>query len=304
MAALEALAARQLGLLTLEQLLGSGLSARMIGTRVERGELIAVRRRVYRLAGARPTWEQCLLAAILAAPVGAVASHLAAARVWRMRGIDADLLEVSYLRRLQLDGVWTHRTRTLIPADVTQRGAIPVTTAARTLVDLSSVVPATILGRALDESVRADQTTLVAVDRCARRLRTAHRTRDLSVIRELIAERGDGPELGDSPLETKILAWIREAGLPDPETQYRVRLGGKQRRLDAAYPDLRIAMEFNGWSEHGKRSALEPDLTRRNDIEVDGWLLLEFAHRHTRSEVVGTVRAARAAQATRLRRPA
>ena len=302
MAAIETPAARQLGLLTRDQLLGAGLTDRMIGTRVERGELVRVRSAVYRLAGASPTWEQCLLAAILAAPAGTVASHLAAARVWHLRGIDSDCLELTSPRRVQLRGVVTHKARSLIGPDVTQRRSIPVTTAARTLVDLSGIVPGAILGRALDEALRVDQTTLVAVERCAQRLASAHGRRSLRAIRVLLDDRRDGPELGDSPLETKILAWIREAGLPDPVTQYRLRLGGIPLRLDAAYPDLRIAIEFQGWHEHGKRSAFEPDLTRRNMIGVDGWLLLEFAHRHTRAEVVETVRAARSTQATRLRR--
>ena len=304
MTPLEVLANKQLGLVTTGQLGGIGLSTRKIAYRVERGSLVRVRRGVYRLAGARPTWDQCLLAAILAAPDGTVASHLAAARIWRMRGIDGDALELTGTRQTELEGVVLHRVRHIAGGDTTQRGLIPVTTAARTLIDLSAVVPSAVLGRALDEALRAGQTTLAAVESCAQRLVTARGHRSLGLVREFVADRRDGPALGDSPLETKIFAWIREAGLPDPETQYRVRLGGRWRRFDAAYPDLRIAMEFHGWQEHGKRSAFEPDLTRRNLIEVDGWLLLEFAHRHRRIEVIDTVRAARSAQAMRLSLPA
>ena len=304
MTPLEVMASKQLGLVTTEQLGGLGLSTRKIAYRVEQGSMIRVRRGVYRLAGARPTWEQCLLAALLAAPTGSVASHLAAARIWRMRGINGEMFELTCTRDARLEGVVSHRAHDLARDDITRRGMVPVTAAARTLVDLSGVVPGGILGRALDEALRADQTTLVAVERCALRLLPAHGRRSLRSIRELITDRREGPELGDSPLESKILGWIRADGLPDPVTQYRLYLRGKQRRVDAAYPELRIAMEFNGWGEHGKRSAVGPDLTRRNAIEIDGWLLLEFADDHRRDEVITTVRAAREAQAMRFAAPA
>jgi hypothetical protein len=297
MPSLDRVASRQHGLVTRAQLHEAGLSARQVERAIARRALLPVRKGVHRLAGSRPTWEQCLHAAVLAAPEGAAASHFAAARLWGLRGLTTDCLELAAPGRVRLAGVFVHDRIRLPKRDVSKRQGIPVTTVARTLCDLASVVDPRVLGRALDEAVRSGQVTLAEVAACLARRGSAYKVQP---IRRLLADRAVGPALGESPLETKILRWLREGGLPDPKVQHRVRLAGRERRFDAAYPELHIAMEFHGWGEHGKRSAFEPDLTRRNEIEVAGWLLLEFADRHSKDEVIATVTAARAAQERRL----
>ena len=293
-------ARRQLGLLSSADLAEAGLTPRQIDHRHTAGLLIRVRRGVYRLPGVTPSWEQVLRAAIMAGPAGSVASHLAAARLHRLRGVDSEQLEITVTGHCRLAGVQVHQTVHLHGSDVTRLRSIPVTTAARTLCDLSGVVPVSVLGRAVDECLRGDL-SLTALERCEARLRELGGPRQLTAIRELIESRRDGPELGDSPLEGRVLAWLREAGLPDPATQFRFRRGRRpDERFDLAYPDLCIAIELTGWYEHGKREALEHDQSRRNGHEIAGWMVLEFADRHSRSEVIETVTRAREAQQQRL----
>ncbi len=69
-------------------------------------------RGVYAIAGTPPSWEQSVMAAVLAAGDGAVASHSTAGALWGLPNFDRDQLEVSTARRDQrrLDGVVTHRT--------------------------------------------------------------------------------------------------------------------------------------------------------------------------------------------------
>jgi hypothetical protein len=83
--AVDKVAGRQLGLITLDQLLATGLSLPQVHRRVAAGIIIPFRRGVYRLAGAPQTWEQAVLAAALAAGRGAVISHATAAAVWNLR---------------------------------------------------------------------------------------------------------------------------------------------------------------------------------------------------------------------------
>jgi hypothetical protein len=144
--------------------------------------------------------------------------------------------------------------------------------------------------------------TLAQIRRCSDRLVVHHGPRRFGPIRDLVAARQAGPALGDSVLEGRLLAWLREAGLPDPVTQFRVSAGPKRYRFDAAYPDLHIGIEMLGWYEHGKRSAMEPDLSRRNRIGIAGWLILEFAAHHSRSEIIDTIIDARAEQQARIGR--
>ena len=297
---LDRLVRRQRGLLVTTDLTTVGLSRRQVERRKASGQLIPVRRGVYRLPGVAGSWEQALLAAVMVAPAGSAASHLAAARLHHLRGIASEQLEITSPNQCRLDGVRVHRSVHLPAADVTRIHSIAVTTTARTLCDLAGLVPISALGRALDECLRG-ALTLTALERSATRLADAGGRHRLAPILELLAARRTGPELGDSVLEGRVLAWLREADLPDPVTQYRFRRGKRpDDRIDLAYPDLKIAIELSGWYEHGKREALEHDQSRRNRHEVAGWMVLEFADRHSRSEVLETVTRAREAQLRRL----
>lgn len=85
---MDGLARTQHGLVTRRQLLDAGLSPSTIKRWVSAGRLIVVYRPVYRLAGSPPSWEQRILAAVLAAGDGSVASHRSAARLWGVLDTD------------------------------------------------------------------------------------------------------------------------------------------------------------------------------------------------------------------------
>src|SRR6478609_3756985 len=85
MAEIERLAARQHGLVTLEQLIRLGFSVDMVRARVARGEFVRVHRGLFRLRGALTTWHQSLMAAVL----------LGGARRLRLARVSSASLEVS-----------------------------------------------------------------------------------------------------------------------------------------------------------------------------------------------------------------
>ena len=66
-----------------------------------------------------------------------------------------------------------------------------------------------------------------------------------------------------------------EAGLPTPQVNWSVKdLGGREiYRLDLAWPDLRIAVEYNGHAAHSGRE--EADAARTLDLERRGWIVIE-----------------------------
>ncbi|MGZ8765936.1 MAG: hypothetical protein ACXW2C_09630, partial [Acidimicrobiia bacterium] len=78
-------------------------------------------------AGVPPSWEQSVLAAVLAVGEGAVASHSTA--LWGLPNIGRVYLEVSTARpdQRRLRGVLTHRTTTFLTAEHTVRAGIAVT---------------------------------------------------------------------------------------------------------------------------------------------------------------------------------
>jgi hypothetical protein len=73
------IAARQLGLITRRQALDAGITPGEIRWRAATGRWNVIRFGVFAVAGAPPSWEQRVLAAVLAGPPGTVASHFSAA---------------------------------------------------------------------------------------------------------------------------------------------------------------------------------------------------------------------------------
>ena len=136
-----ALAARQHGLgdVRADARRGAGLQARSRGE-WRRGVLHRVARGVYAVGHVALSREGTFLAAVLEAGKGAALGHLAAAEHWEVRRYRAPLIDVVVpSRRRVRTATRIHRT-TLHPRDVTTHKGIPVTTIARTLVDLTDVL--------------------------------------------------------------------------------------------------------------------------------------------------------------------
>lgn len=294
---LDDIATSQYGLVAREQLLAQ-LSVDQIEARIGARHLIPVRPAVYRLVGAPTSWEQRLLAVCLSS--GAVGSHRSAARVWGIAGIPGIRLEVSVPvgRRVRLDGVRAHRSTLLRSDFVTVERGIPVTTVARTLVDLSAVTSDERVRLAVDDALRHDLVSLAELTRCFESLAGRGRRR-VARFRQVLEARQPGYDPGDSELEARVARWLVAGGLPAPVAQHPVRGHDHRYRLDLAYPDLQIAIELDGWSAHGTRSAFDHDRARGNDLELAGWTLLRFTSASTRDGVVGTVRSAREAATSR-----
>jgi hypothetical protein len=68
-------------------------------------------------------------------------------------------------------------------------------------------------------------------------------------------------------------------GLPAPQLQYRVDLPAGPICLDAAWPELKIAVEFDGAAFHGNLEARERDLRRDAALAALGWVVLRFGFR-------------------------
>ena len=155
------------------------------------------------------------------------------------------------------------------------RERLPVTTAARTLIDLGSVVDDDTLERALESALRDDRTSLRQLHRRLEALSRRGRP-GLARVRRVLGRRvGGGPS--DSELETRFVRLLRRARMPLPVRQHEVRLGGRLlARADLAYPEARLLIELDGWSAHGTRAAFHADRRRQNSMVMAGWTLLRF----------------------------
>ncbi len=234
------------------------------------------------------------MAACIRGGSGTVASHRAAARLWRL-GLDQAPIEVIAPNSTRAAGrVVVHRTDTLLPVDVASVHGIPVTSATRTLVDLGAVVGMPVVDRALEAALREGLTSLpYLADRLD--LIGGPGRRGAGTLRRVLRDRDPRLVSTESELESLLWQLIARSDLPLPERQYRVYDDdGLIGRLDFCYPVERLAVEAIGLRWHSGHRVLA-DGERRNRLVLQGWRILEFPWRdvaHRRSLVVRRIHVA------------
>jgi very-short-patch-repair endonuclease len=248
------LARRQWGVVTRDQLVELGVGTRRVSDWVRNGRLIRLYRGIYAVGHDRLRVEGRWLAAVLACGKGAALSHRDAAQFWELRQSNSALIDVtvpSRNGRVRRKGIRVHRSGRLGADEVTLRGGIPVTTVARTLLDLADVLPRQALRRAVTEAEYRDlldNATLTAVvennpGRRGAKLRAAtegkrHWTR--------------------SPLEDRFLALLARHGVEEPETN--VWLDGYE--VDFLWRRVGLVVELDGLAAHATRAAVLRDRER------------------------------------------
>ena len=273
------LARKQHALVTFDQLLELGMPSHRARDFVSDGFLERVHLGVLRVRGAPTTYEQRLLAACLAIGPEASASHRAAATVHDLLRYREPPVEVTTirLRSPELSGVVVHRLADLKPRWVDTKLGVPVTTVARTLVDLGAVAGPKTVEAALDRAAgrklvtyRDVRDAMVAV---ARKGRTG-----VGVIRRLLDAR-IGESFPPGVLEARMQTLLRNAGLPSAEPQLLVtdEHGGFLAIVDFGFPRQRVVVEVDGFEFHSSPRAIH-DRNVRDRLLMDAkWVPLHFS---------------------------
>ncbi len=121
--------------------------------------------------------------------------------------------------------------------------------------------------------------------------------RRLTVLRAILEARLPGFHPGDSPAELDVRRILVQARLGEPVPQYQVVVGETIYLLDWAYPDDRIAVEYNGWEFHRSRSSFDHDAARSNALTAAGWRLIVVTSATEPKALVDNVRGLRSAAA-------
>jgi hypothetical protein len=155
-------------------------------------------------------------------------------------------------------------------------GSLPVTSPARTLIDISATTSPQRLTVLLDNALRDRLLTLDLLLGRIAELRTQGRygiPRLLAVIDGVDAGRG-----GHSWLERRFLEITAAAGLPRPETQKVVgAVDGRLIRVDCRYPGTNVVVELLGYRWHRSRTQMSRDAERLNRMVLDGLFPLQFS---------------------------
>ena len=260
---LAAVARRQYGVVSRDQLRRLGIGDSGIAERIRTGRLHRLHRGVYAVGHTQLRREGRWFAAVLAGGPGAVLSHADAAALWGIRPTSAAVIDVTVPTqngRLKRKGLRLHRSRRLGAGQVTVHERIPVTTVARTLLDLADVLSEQALKRAIDETEHLRLFDLAAL---------------ITVVQGNPGRRGatllraaQGPlELTRSELERRFLEIVDRHGLPRP--QVNTRIAGYE--VDFAWPDAALVVETDGFAAHGTRTAFVNDRLRDRRLRRAGF---------------------------------
>jgi very-short-patch-repair endonuclease len=202
-----------------------------------------------------------------------VLSHQTAAAIWRLCVAD-DGGPVHVLgTRAQVPGVRTHRSA-LDRTQVAHRHGLPVTTPARTLLDLACSMPAVELARLIEE---AQIRRVMTVAQLQRALDQAKGRRGVKQLRAVLES-----ELGytRSDAERRLRELVRRAGLPAARTN--VKVAGLE--VDALWAEQRLVVEVDGYAYHRTREAFERDRRRDARLLVAGYRVLRITWRRLTQE--------------------
>jgi hypothetical protein len=266
------------GVFTRHDALRLGVSRPTIDKRTRSGLYRRLEPGVYAVAGSPVSLRQKLVSVAFSFQGLAAISHQTAAELWGITRRGLRVVEVTTTRwdRVRRPNAVVHESLDLLAADVVDLDGIPVTTPARTVVDLGASNK-WIVESALDEGIRKDLFTLDQVEAFVRRVARRGR-RGVGVIRPLLAARRQWGAVTESVLEDEFRKLIVEWDLPMPELQYEVRdeLGLLVCRADFAYPDCRLLIELDGAAHHLDRGTFRRDRAKQNRAVVIGWTVLRY----------------------------
>jgi hypothetical protein len=207
---------------------------------------------VYAVGHTGLTMRGRFLAAVKAAGQGAVLSHFSAAALWELVPYDPVRdPDVTARHAKRLPGIHAHRANK--PPPQIRYDRIPVTTPARTLADLSSVLPFKPHRRAVREALARNRITPEE----AKTLTTAT------------------PAPTRSHLEDLVLDLIEQAGLPAPQVNQPLPNGLIP---DFRWPDLHLILEADGQAWHDDPISRQDDGQRQAQLEREGERVLRVTY--------------------------
>jgi very-short-patch-repair endonuclease len=210
------------------------------------------------------------MAAVLACGPGAVLSHRGAAALWGVRG--GTRVEVTMPRGRRVRRGFHVHWADLPDDEVTVHHGIPVTTIARTLLDLGAVVQRHELRGAFRQAEQLRLTDRLGMGALIERY---PRKPGIRILRAVFEEAQAGLSVVRSELEELFQEFILNARLPKPLTN--VRIEGME--VDCAWPEQRVVVELDGRQAHDTAHAFDEDRARDRRLEAAGWRVVRITWR-------------------------
>jgi very-short-patch-repair endonuclease len=278
------LATRQHGVVSTRQLEGLGFSDAVITAEVRLGRLRRLHRRVYAVGHEALTWEGWCVAAV-AANAPCVASHWSAGWILGLtRSRPSGKFHVTATTRRHPRKEFHVHFAALADEDTTVLDGIPVTSVARTALDLAALDPggtSARLKRLEDGEHRLDLREFEAL------LARSKGHKGWAALAQAVDLYRPDPTVTRSGLERRFRTLIRRSGLPWPSMNFVV--GGYE--LDCYWPEHLLAVELDTYGTHGSRLSFEEDRKRARELGLLGVTLERVTDRQLDSEADAVLRA-------------
>ncbi len=238
--------------------------------RVQVGALHRIHFGVYAVGHPQVTSQRGWMAAVLACGPGAVLSHRSAAALWGLRedsGVSIDVTAPNRRGRIP-KGISAHRDGSLAPADHTKLHGVPCTSVARTLLDFAGVAPTWELRKAISEAE-----VLRVLDHGVVRslIKRSGGRRGVARLRMLMDEIHPLTRRTRSDMEILFLRMCERAGLPQPEVNVTLEVGGRRLMPDFLWRDSGLIVEADSRRYHDTDSAFQSDRRREQRLQLAGW---------------------------------
>lgn len=208
---------------------------------------------------------------------------------WEERPVEVTILGTSVRR---IAGIRVHNARTLHWRDVFRHKGIWVTSPARTLLDLATVLhPKALRGAAR----RAQANHRVSMRQLLEVIERSNGHRGVGALRAAIA---DGPAPTRSKLENLLLDLLDRGGIDRPEMNARLRFGAITIIPDCIWRDRRVAIEADSERWHEHKLTREHDADKQAILEAHGWRVLRLDYQQVQRRPQQTLERVRAALAT------
>jgi very-short-patch-repair endonuclease len=261
--ALAVLASGQHGVVSRRQLVELGFGRQAIQRRLQAGRLTRLHPGVYAVGHWALTAASRDLAAVFACGPQALLSHRAAgARLGLLRP-GSGPIDVTARRGCKpKPGIAVHETRLIHPDDRDELVGIPITSVARTIVDLADVLADRPLVAVVNEAEVLRVFDLTAIEQTLARLPGR---RGSGRLRRVLAAYTEPPAYSTTEAERFFLRLCEQYGLPRPQ---RIHIAGYE--LDFYWADARLAVEVDGHAFHKTRRAFQEDRTRDRRLAAEG----------------------------------
>jgi predicted transcriptional regulator of viral defense system len=247
----------------LQQLLGYSRAG--VKKLVESGRLHRLHRGVYAVGHVDLSLHGECLAAVLAVGPGALLSYYSAGWLWGIwRGSPRPVHVTAFVPRHHPApaGITRHRARNLDEDDRAVVEGIPVTSVARTILDLAWKLTADQLARVLARAEELRLLDLEELHTVVERNRGHHGARRLRYALAIYRP----PAYTRSAFERRFVDHLVASGLPRPATGWN-EVGYE---LDVYWPERRFGVELDTFETHGTRAAFESDRDRDLALALAG----------------------------------